>query len=270
MGTCAAVTVPPHPCTRADVLIPPSTSPSPLPAQSSPQERAALFVGPLVTMMVQRMPDLVAPLLPQVCHAVALRMRAASVPMVLTALVRVFPSLVLTNPAGLCDLLQGIPMEGSAPEEGTSALVYVMRQWTQWAGEINGAFAIKESTAAMAALLASGHPALSAVSVRGKEIETTQGIRTRSKAKAAGGEARFEEVPLAAKLLSLIADALLEAEEADAAQWVEDGEGEGGSDSDGAPLLPLLLHVCWGSFLRSPLLALLSPRPSPLLWLHCT
>lgn len=232
-------------------------------------ERAAMFVGPLLTALAQRAPELVSPLLPGILRAVVERMRTAEVPMVLTALVRVFPPLVHANAAQLCDLLEQIPIDNPKGEEGRNALEFAMRQWTQWAGEISGAFAIKESTTAMAALLCSGHRALTAVTVRGKEIETVTGIRTRARAKAAGNaQPQYEQVALGARLLALIADALMEAEEADAAQWVEDDGGEGAegdgddSDSDGACLLRwglsasgdlwclawLMTYVCFFSF----------------------
>lgn len=204
------------------------------------EERAAVFVGPLLTALAQRAPGLVQPLLPEILRAVVRRMRTAEVPMVLTSLVRVFPPLALADAGGLLDMLERIPLENPTAEEGSTALEFVMRQWTQWAGEISGAFAIKESTAALVAVLCSGHRALATLAVRGKEIEVVTGIRTRARAKAAGAQQpTFEQVPLGAKLLALVADALLEAEEADAAQWVEDGAdgdgdegGDGDSDSD--------------------------------------
>ena len=196
----------------------------------SPQleERAAQFVGPLLTAMLRRLPQQMAPLLPAVAAALVARLRACSVPAVITSLLAVFAQIAHAGPAQLVDLLLAQEAGGATGD----ALVYVMRQWTQWACDIQGAAAIKASTTALAALLACGHPALASVTVRGRLIEAPSGgIRTRARAAAAGPE-RYGEEALPAKLLALVADALLEEEEAEAAQWVEDDDDDEDEEGD--------------------------------------
>ena len=134
--------------------------------------------------------------------------------------------------------------DGVAPSR--NALELVLRAWCAYQPDVQGAFDIKLTTSALAALLASGNPALDAVGVRGELVietgETGQrAIRTRAKARATGPD-RYTTVPAATKILELLADAVLEAQEAALAgggdgddEWESEGDSDGddGDDDDG-------------------------------------
>ena len=125
-----------------------------------------------------------------------------------------------------------------------NALELVLRAWCAYQPDVQGAFDIKLTTSALAALLASGNPALDAVGVRGELVietgETGQrAIRTRAKARATGPD-RYTTVPAALKILELLADAVLEAQEAALAgggdgddEWESEGDSDGDDDDGG-------------------------------------
>lgn len=92
-----------------------------------------------------------------------------------------------------------------------SALDLLLQVWTERALEFKGAAEIKLSTTALAGLLAARHPALSSVQVKGRRLDVDSGIRTR--ARAAHQAEQWQWVPAPAKLLALLADALIELRE---------------------------------------------------------
>jgi hypothetical protein len=116
------------------------------------------------------------------------------------------------------------------------ALAPAMAKWCERQVEVRTPYDIRLTTTALGALLACPHPALDGVTVQGRRVEEAGGggaaaaaIRTRSRAAAA--PERFAPAPLRAKLLSLLADAFIEA----AVQEEEADEGgDGGSDASGS------------------------------------
>jgi hypothetical protein len=82
-------------------------------------------------------------------------------------------------------------------------------------------------------VLASGHPQLSQIHVQGHLIKSnTSGIVTRSRSKVAPDQ--FSKITLSAKLLSLLADSLLEMQEQTTiATTYNDDEWEEVEDDDG-------------------------------------
>ena len=110
--------------------------------------------------------------------------------------------------------------------------------------DVQGAFDIKLTTSALAALLASGNPALDAVGVRELVIETGEtGQRAITRAKArATGPRQVHHRPGGDEDFGLLADAVLEAQEAALAgggdgddEWESEGDSDGddGDDDDG-------------------------------------
>ena len=189
-----------------------------------------------------------SPLLPEIVAAVVARVRSAKQPNLIAALLSIFARLVHADCNALVALLAGMPapplppgIEPTDADTGadgipppTSALELVARAWTGFQPDVQGAFDIKLTTSALALLLSSGNPAVGAVVVRGPPVVDASAsgtIRTRAKARAAGPE-KFQPAPLPSKILDLLADAVLEAQEAEAGGDDDDDEWEEDEDGD--------------------------------------
>ena len=236
------------------------------------EDGAAVFAAPLLGQMLRRLPTHMAPLLPEVVSAVVNRVHSARQPNLIAALLSIFARLAHADANALVSLLAGMPAPATASSSSssgaggggsgaggsagsgtdgvppaTNALELVMRAWTSFQPDVQGAFDIKLTTSALALLLQTGNPALGTVGVKG-ELVNRGGSgggsvpRTRSRAKAAGPDV-YTVVPLPGKILELLADALLEAKEAEEAaagggggggedEWESDDDGDGDDDED--------------------------------------
>ena len=218
------------------------------------EEGASVFAAPLLGQMLRRLPNQMAPVLPEVVAAVVRRARDAEQPNLVAALVPVLARLAHTDADALVAMLAASPAPTLAGERGAregedglpkaaTALDAAMRCWVGFQGDVQGAFDIKITVTALATLLASERsaPALAAVAVRGKPVVADAGDapRTRARARAAGPE-RFHPTPAPEAMLALLADAVLEAREAaalgdedDDDEWED--EDEEGDDGEGDP-----------------------------------
>ena len=217
------------------------------------EEGASVFAAPLLGQMLRRLPNQMAPVLPEVVAAVVRRARDAEQPNLVAALVPVLARLAHTDADALVAMLAASPAPPLAGERGAregedglpkaaTALDAAMRCWVGFQGDVQGAFDIKITVTALATLLASERsaPALGAVVVRGEPVVADAGDapRTRARARAAGPE-RFRPTPAPEAMLALLADAVLEAREAaalgdeDDDEWED--EDEEGDDGEGDP-----------------------------------
>ncbi|KAK6242533.1 hypothetical protein SCA6_007922 [Theobroma cacao] len=102
--------------------------------------------------------------------------------------------------------------------------------------EIQGAYQIKVTASALALLLSTRHDELTNINVQGHLIKSVAGITTRSKAKSAPDQ--WTMVPLPAKILAVLADALIEIQEQvwdakdEDSDWEEIHEGDMEADKD--------------------------------------
>ncbi|KAJ7556791.1 hypothetical protein O6H91_05G098700 [Diphasiastrum complanatum] len=194
------------------------------------ESSASLFVGNFITELVQQFSSHMAPFLRDLVMALVARMQTAQMPGLTMSIILVFARLVhmsAPNIGQLIDLMAMLPADGYK-----NVLEYVMSEWTKHQGDIQGAYRLKVSTAALSLLLASGHSKLAQISVQGHLIQSsTGGILTRSRAKVSPNQ--WTRIPLPCKIFSLLADALLEMQEQSgpAAEVDEDWE-EDGSDDD--------------------------------------
>jgi len=204
----------------------------------------APHAGPLLVALLRSQPVACGPLLPGITSAVAQRLAASTQesggdvaalpPPGAGPLVRVFAMLALLDAGRLADMLAA-HNDPAMWGDGGSALGAVLRAWTSIQPEIQGAAAIAQSTAGLAALACCGHPALEGVLLRGDRVDDTPAagaplIRTRSRARATGPE-RYTLVPAPRVLLALCADALLEEQEARAMRGADE-EDEWSTDED--------------------------------------
>ncbi|KAG6765765.1 hypothetical protein POTOM_029822 [Populus tomentosa] len=158
------------------------------------ESSGSLFVGSYILQLILHLPLQMAMHIRDLVTALVRRMQSAQIVHMSVPHVEQF-----------IDMLIGIPAEGYE-----NSFVYVMSEWTQKQGEIQGAYQIKVTTSALALLLSTGHAELNKVNVLG-HLKSAAGITTRSKAKLAPDQ--WTLVPLPVKILALLADTVIEFQE---------------------------------------------------------
>ncbi|XP_021815144.1 importin-9 isoform X1 [Prunus avium] len=182
----------------------------------------SLFVGSYILQLILHLPSQMAPHIRDLVAALIRRMQSAQIAGLRSSLLLIFARLVhLSAPKveQFIDLLVTIPAEGY-----DNSFVYLMSEWTQQQGEIQGAYQIKVTTTALALLLSSRHAELAKINVQGYLFQSAAGITTRSKAKFTPDQ--WTVVPLPAKIMALLADALVEIQEQVVAGDNEDSDWE--------------------------------------------
>ncbi|XWS69546.1 hypothetical protein CRYUN_Cryun04dG0187900 [Craigia yunnanensis] len=198
------------------------------------ESSGSLFVGSYILQLILHLPSQMGQHIRDLIVALVRRMQSASIAGLKSSLLLIFARLIHTstpNVEQFINLLITIPAEGYQ-----NAFLYVMSEWTKEQGEIQGAYQIKVTTSALALLLSTRHLELSNINVQGHIIKSMEGITTRSKAKSTPDQ--WTIVPLPAKILALLADALIEIQEQvrdaedEDSDWEEIHEGEGDMESD--------------------------------------
>ncbi|CAL8095982.1 unnamed protein product [Prunus armeniaca] len=182
----------------------------------------SLFVGSYILQLILHLPSQMAPHIRDLVAALIRRMQSAQIAGLRSSLLLIFARLVhLSAPKveQFIDLLVTIPAEGY-----DNSFIYLMSEWTQQQGEIQGAYQIKVTTTALALLLSSRHAELAKINVQGYLFQSAAGITTRSKAKLTPDQ--WTVVPLPAKIMALLADALVEIQEQVVAGDNEDSDWE--------------------------------------------
>ncbi|XP_044490398.1 importin-9 isoform X2 [Mangifera indica] len=191
------------------------------------ESSGSLFVGTYILQLILHLPSQMAQHIQDLVAALVRRLRSAQIAGLRNSLLLIFARLAHVsspNVEQFINLLISIPAEGY-----DNSFAYVMSEWTKQHEEILGAYAIKITTSALALLLSSRHPELAKINVQGHLIKSDTGIITRSKAKLAPDQ--WTVVPLPAKILALLADALIEIQEQvlgddDEDSWEEVHEGD--------------------------------------------
>ena len=121
-------------------------------------------------------------------------------------------------------------------EGSTSALQNIMDKWIERHMEIRTPYDIKLSVIALGSILLSSHPAAEGLQVKGKRIDTSTSIRTRSKSQTLKEE--WSIVPLKVKIGLLLVDSYIEATTQgletieDDTEWIEDEDEDISNDDD--------------------------------------
>ncbi|KAL6605786.1 hypothetical protein ACP70R_041439 [Stipagrostis hirtigluma subsp. patula] len=173
------------------------------------ESSVSFFVGSFVLQLILHMPSHLSPHIPDLIAAIVRRMQTSSIAGLKSSLIVTVARLVhlsAPNVDQFINLLLSLPAQGYE-----NSLVYIMSEWSQLQGEIQGAYQIKVTTTALALLISTRHPELSKVEVQGRLIKTSAGITTRSKAWVAPDQ--WTKIPLPAKIFSLLADTLAEIQE---------------------------------------------------------
>ncbi|XP_059445703.1 uncharacterized protein LOC132177414 isoform X2 [Corylus avellana] len=173
------------------------------------ESSGSLFVGSYILQLILHLPSQMSLHIRDLVAALVRRMQSVQIMGLRSSLLLVLARLVhmsAPNVDQFIDLLISIPAEGY-----DNSFTYVMSEWTKQQGEIQGAYQIKVTTSALALLLSTRHAELAKINVQGRLIQSATGITTRSKAKLAPDQ--WTMVPLPAKILALLADALIEIQE---------------------------------------------------------
>uniref|UniRef100_A0A0D6QYM5 Importin N-terminal domain-containing protein n=1 Tax=Araucaria cunninghamii TaxID=56994 RepID=A0A0D6QYM5_ARACU len=188
----------------------------------------SLFVGSYILQLILHLSSYMAPHLRDLVVALVRRMETSEILGLKSSLLLVFARLVhmsSPNVGQFIDLLITVPARGYE-----NSLAYVMSEWTKQQGEIHGSYQIKVTITALCLLLASRHPELAKVYVQGRLKSSTSGIVTRSKAKLAPDQWTLMSLP--AKILSLLAEMLIEIQEEKLVADEEDDEWEEVQDEE--------------------------------------
>ncbi|CAN1296172.1 Ipo9 [Linum perenne] len=196
------------------------------------ESSGSLFVGNYILQLILHLPQQMAQHTPDLIAALVRRMQSAQIAGLRSSLIVLFARLVhmsAPNVEQFINMLVNIPADGH-----DNAFAYVMSEWTKQQGEIQGAYQIKVTTTALTLLLSTRHSQLGNVNVQG-HIQTTEGITTRSKAKVT--PEKWTMVPLPFKIVSLLADTLLEMREQvqlgdEENEWEEIEEDDEEGDKD--------------------------------------
>ncbi|KAL0396858.1 UNVERIFIED_CONTAM: Importin-9 [Sesamum calycinum] len=180
------------------------------------ESSGSLFVGSFSLQLILHLPSQMAQQIRDLVTALIRRMQSSQISALKSSLILIFARLVhLSAPhvEQFIDLLVSIPAEG----------------------EVQGAYQIKVTTTALALLLLTRHVELGNINVQGLLIKSEAGITTRSRAKLRPDQ--WTSMPLPAKILAILADALLEIQEqVDAdnedSDWEELQNGDAGDDED--------------------------------------
>ncbi|KAJ8548086.1 hypothetical protein K7X08_021322 [Anisodus acutangulus] len=201
------------------------------------ESSGALFVGSYILQLILHLPSQMAQHIRDLVAALVRRMQSCKTSGLRSSLLVIFARLVHMSAPHVeqfIELLVSIPAEGHP-----NSFTYLMIEWTKQQGEIQGAYQIKVTTTALALLLSTKHVELGKLNVQGYLIQYTAGITTRSKAKTAPDQ--WTSMPLPAKILALLADALIEIQEQvlvggdEDSDWEEVQEGD--VDTDEALIL---------------------------------
>lgn len=197
------------------------------------ESSGSLFVGNYILQLILHLSSQMAQHMRDLVIALIIRMKSSQIVGLKCSLLLIFARLIhmsVPQVEQFIDLLLSIPAEGHQ-----NAFAYVMFEWSRLQGEVQGAYQIKVTTTALALLLLTRHAELGNANVQGDLIQSGTGITTRSRAKKTSEQ--WTMVPLPAKILALLADALLEIQEqVDAnnedSDWEEVQNGDSAENDD--------------------------------------
>ena len=133
-------------------------------------ESGGLVIGDLIIHLFRRAGDGVLPVLPDLLHAMLVRMRTAQTATFLQSLIIPFAFLVHNHREAVLDLLETTRIGGGESDSG--GLDVLLNTWCENAATFQGFWPTRVSALALCALLASERPSLRAVMVKGDIIIT--------------------------------------------------------------------------------------------------
>ncbi|KAI1299168.1 hypothetical protein EDD11_006488 [Mortierella claussenii] len=193
----------------------------------SQTESAALFVGDLISKLIKKGGDSVAPILPDILNAVTARLADAKLPSFIQPLVMVFVQLSLMQHETVINFLSGIDINGR------NGLDIVLTSWVSNHADFQGLYHQKVSTVALTKIFNSRDPRVSAIQVRGDMIVSASSRRkTRSEARVAA-PTQYAVITVPVKIVKLLtADLTSKIEEETAGDSEDDDDFDDEDDED--------------------------------------
>lgn len=162
-------------------------------------ESGGLVIGDLIIHLFRRAGDAVLPVLPQLLHAMIIRMPSAKTAQFLQSLVIPFAFLINNQRDSVLSLLESMDVQGR------SGLDILIQTWCENAETFQGFWPGRISTIALTQLFVSERPSLQNLIVKGDIIvkpETKDVIMTRSRTKTAPHQ--FTSIPFHVKALKIL------------------------------------------------------------------
>ncbi|CEP15960.1 hypothetical protein [Parasitella parasitica] len=184
----------------------------------------ALFVGDLITTLIQKAGSGIAPVLPSLLTAVLTRLLHTNHQPFIQSLVMVFAHLVISQQDTVFQFLCDTNIEGK------SGLEILMTTWCDNYDSFSGYYVIKVSAIALSKIFLSSDPRLQTITVKGEiVVNPNAGIITRSRSKR--NPDQYTAISLPAKIIKLlVSDAtnafMSEQAPAEDAESVEDDGGD--------------------------------------------
>ncbi|XP_013378770.1 importin-9 isoform X2 [Lingula anatina] len=168
-------------------------------------EYTAAFVGRLVSIVISKVGSGLGENLDLMLRAILSKMQQAETLSVVQSLVMVFAHLIHTQMDAVLEFLYNVPGPTGKP-----ALEFVMNEWCSRQHLFYGAYEGKVSAVALSKLLQhalnNNDQRLSEIQVKGEQIFSHDGIRTRSKASQAPEQ--WTTIPLVVKIYKLLINEL--------------------------------------------------------------
>ncbi|PWN19599.1 ARM repeat-containing protein [Microstroma glucosiphilum] len=171
------------------------------------EESAGLKVGDLIVVLLRKVPQEMLPILPGLLDGMVRRLSKVKTASFAQSLIVPFAFLMKDQCQVVVQLLKGINVavedeEGNSQGQATG-LAVLGKKWMDNAETLQGYWAQKTSTIALAKLLETSDESLATISVKGDLIpDTSNTIRTRSRAKL--NPHRYTSIPLSAKILKIL------------------------------------------------------------------
>jgi hypothetical protein len=165
----------------------------------SESESSAIFIGSLITKLIQKGGNHLGPFLPQLLTAVIHRLDCAKMPAFVETLVLIFCHLIETQCQTVISFLSEIRLQGS------SGLELFLRSFCGCFQDLQGVYTVKLGALAMMLLLSSRDPRLMNIQVKGELIvNNSKRIVTRSRSKDVPDQYTTTTFPI--KALTLVLD----------------------------------------------------------------
>ncbi|KAI8921286.1 armadillo-type protein [Powellomyces hirtus] len=159
-------------------------------------ESASIFVGNLITKLIQKGGDSLLPILPDLLTAVVRRLEDAKTSSFIQQLVMVFAHLFIRQTTTTLDFLASLQLQDK------TGLQLVLSSWCDHFTDFQGYQSIKVSAIAMSKVLRTADPRLNGVVVKGDEIVTSHKIVTRSMTQK--NPTQYTMIPFPANAIKLL------------------------------------------------------------------
>ncbi|KAF5345146.1 hypothetical protein D9758_009691 [Tetrapyrgos nigripes] len=171
----------------------------------SEDESAGLTIGELIIHLLRRAGDAVVSVLPELLHAMVVRMQSAKTASFVQSLVIPFAFLINSQRDTVLSLLEEMNIQNPSGGANRTGLDVLIQTWCENAETFQGFWPSRTSTLALTQMFASERPSLQGLVVKGDLVikpETKNVIMTRSRTKATPTE--FTNISFPVKAVKIL------------------------------------------------------------------